>query len=129
MRTRLRHAPFVYYYYLVGIPYSAKPVRNYYYRAAFIEAVKIIYNLSLVVGIKRVGGLVKKDEVRVLVHGSGYQYSLLLPLAQAVPVMADFRVELQWQAHYVILNASRFRGFCHTLLVNVVVVNGNVPRD
>lgn len=81
MCTNFCHLSFIYDYYLIGVSYGTKSMSNNNNGAVFVEAVKVLYNFSLVICVKRVGRLIKKYEIWILVYSPSYQYSLFLSLA------------------------------------------------
>lgn len=80
------HLSFIQHYNLVGILYRTQSVSHDNYRFSFIELIKMFHDHALIVGVERVGGFVKEDIVGVLIHGSRYQDTLFLSLAQAYTV-------------------------------------------
>ena len=77
----------VYHHYPVCIFDGTQAVRHYDYRFPFVEFHQVFYNRPFIVGIQCIGGFVQKDVLRILVDGAGYQYPLLLPLAQSYAVL------------------------------------------
>ena len=57
----------------------------------------MFHNLFLVIGIQSICRFVQEDKLRILVHRTGDQDTLPLPLAHAVPFHADPRVVAQRQ--------------------------------
>ena len=101
---------------------------NYYNRLASIELIQVLHDASLVVGIKRVGCLVKENVVRILIDSSCYQNALLLPLAQSYAITPNLGVELQRQSHHVILDASYSNDilFLPRIYIKVVIIYINI---
>ena len=62
------------------------------HRPSFVEGVQLLHDLPLVVGVQSVRGLVKEDEVGILVHRPGDQDTLSLPLAHSVSLHAYLRI-------------------------------------
>ena len=111
---------------LVGIPDRAQAVGDDDNGLATVERVEILHDGPLVVGIERVGGFVEEDVVGILVHRTGDEDALPLPLAQPHAVTSYLRVVLQWQRHHIVVDARYLCGLQQTFLVNVAVVNSNV---
>jgi len=110
---------------LVSIPDRAQAVGDDDDGLATIECVEVLHDSPLVVGIKGVRRLVKEDVVGILVHRTGDEDALTLPLAQSHTVTAYLRVVFQWQRHYIVMYARYPSGLQQTFLVDVAVVNGS----
>lgn len=85
-------------YDIVRVPYRAEPVRHNDYCLVKKQAVEVLHYRTLIVSVQRVGRLVEKQELCVLVCCTRYQNPLLLPGAKTVTVYTDFRVVSEWQA-------------------------------
>lgn len=92
MRSGFRYPSLFYYYNPVGIPYGAESVRHYYRCPSFEEALQVLHDDTLVVGVQRIGGFVKEDKLRILIYGTGDEDALFLPLAQPVSFLPYFGV-------------------------------------
>ena len=114
---------------LVGIPDRAQAVGDDDNGLATVERVEILHDGPLVVGIERVGGLVEEDVVGILVHRTGDEDALPLPLAQPHAVTSYLRVVLQWQRHHIVVDARYPSGLQQSFLVDVAVVNSDVAGD
>ena len=68
---------------------------HYHNRLSFVELIQVLYDASLIVGIERVGRLVKEDIVWILIHRPCNQDTLLLSLAQSHAITSNLGVELQ----------------------------------
>ncbi len=64
-------------------------MRHENHRLILIELAEILHDVAFVLSIKRIGGLIKKDDVRILLDRPCYQYPLLLALAQTYAVLSD----------------------------------------
>ena len=82
MVANLNHLSLVKNYDLVGILYGTQAMSNNHNRLALIELIQVFHDITLIVGIKRVGCLVQEDIVWVLINSPCYQDALLLSLAQ-----------------------------------------------
>ena len=111
---------------LVGIPDRAQAVGDDDDGLATVERVEVLHDGPLVVGIERVGSLVEEDVVGILVHRTGDEDALPLPLAQPHAVTSYLRVVLQWQRHHIVVDARYLCGLQQTFLVDVTVVNSDV---
>jgi hypothetical protein len=80
---------------LVGILYRAEAMRRHDYSPSVIKLREVFHNFALVVGIERVGGLVKKYEIGIFIDCTGYQDALFLPLRKSYAVSTDYCIELR----------------------------------
>jgi len=83
MIANLNHLSMVDNYDLVGILHRTQSMRHNDHGLALIELIQVLNDASLVVGIERVGRLVKEDVVGILIHRPCYQDTLFLSLAQS----------------------------------------------
>jgi len=58
MGSRFHDLTMIYYNYLVCILYRAKTMSNNNHSLSLIKTIKVFYNLSLIIGIKRIGRLI-----------------------------------------------------------------------
>ena len=83
MVANLNHLSLVEDYDLVSILHRAQAMSNNHNRLALVELIQVLHDITLVVGIKRVGRLVQEDIVRILVNRYLYQDALLLKMAES----------------------------------------------
>ena len=103
---------------------------GHHYRCpSFEEALQVLHDDALVVGIQCVGGFVEEDEFRVLVHGAGDEYALFLSLAQSVPFLAYPGVVSQWQSLDESVYVCHFRRMPQAFLVDVLHPGGDVAGN
>ena len=129
MVARLDNFPVVDDDYLVSISDRAQAVGDDDDGLATIERIEVLHDGPLVIGIKGVGGLVKEDIIGILVHRTGDEDALPLPLAQPHAVTSYLRVVLQWQRHHIVVDARYPSGLQQSFLVDVAVVNSDVAGD
>lgn len=92
MRTDLDNPPFIKYDNLISIANRTKTMSNDYYCFTPIEAIQILYNSPLIIGIKRIGRLIEIEKSGILINRSSNQDPLPLPLADPLPIGANHRV-------------------------------------
>lgn len=129
MVTRLDDPPVINDDNLVGIPDCAQAVGNYDNGLAPVELVEIFHDSPFVVRIKRVGGFIKEDEVGILIHGTGNEYTLLLSLTQPYAVAACLSIVFQRKRHHIVVYTSYLCGLQEPLLVYVTIVDSDVAGD
>ena len=59
------------------------------YGTAFVESIQILNYCPLIFGIKGIGSFIQKDEIRILIDCTSYEYALFLSLAQSYSVSSD----------------------------------------
>lgn len=96
---------------------------------ALVELTQVLHDASLIVGIERVGRLVKEDIVWILIHRPCNQDTLFLSLAKSHAITPNLGVELQRQSHHVILDASYLGSFQQPFLVYIAIINSNISCD
>ena len=89
---------------------------------ALIEHIQVLHDTSLIVGIERVGRLVKEDIVWILIHRPCNQDTLFLSLAQTYAITSNLGIEFQRQSHYVILDASYLGSFQQPFLIYIAII-------
>ncbi len=55
----------------------------------------MLHYLALIIRIQCIGGFIKKQVIRILIHRTGYQNTLSLPLADAISFHTDFSIVSQ----------------------------------
>lgn len=70
MVANLNHLSLIKDHDLVGILHRAQAMSNNHNRLALVELIQVLHDITLVVGIKRVGRLVQEDIVWVLINNS-----------------------------------------------------------
>lgn len=88
----LYHFPLIENNDVVGVFDGAEPVSHNQYCLSLIELMKVLHNNFLVVSIKRICCFIEEDIFQVLVHGTSYQQSLSLPLADSAAFHPDFSI-------------------------------------
>lgn len=88
------------YHYLVGTFYRTKSVSHHHYCLILKKIIQLLYNFPFIVGIKRIGGLIKKQVIRIFIDGTRYEQPLLLTLAKACTLCTYFRIETIGKAFY-----------------------------
>lgn len=114
---------------VVRIPDRAQTVRHHDHRAAPVKPVQVLHDLFLVVGVQGIRRLVQEDKLRILVHRTGDQDTLPLPLANAVPFHADPRVVAQRQRVDELPDIRHRNGMQQPLPVDRFSPHRNVTRD
>lgn len=129
MVTRLNHPAVVNYHYLVSIADGTQAMGNDDDCLAFIELVKVLYDGTLIVRVKRVRCLVKENVIRILVHGTCNEDTLLLSLAQSDTIASDLRIVLQRQRQDIVFDARYLGGSKQLFFVYVTIINRYVASD
>ena len=129
MVANLNHLSLVDDHDLVGILYGTQAMSNNHNRLALIELIQVFHDITLIVGIKRVGCLVQEDIVWVLINSPCYQDALLLSLAQSYAITPNLGVELQRQGHHIIPDASYLSSFHQTGFIYFCIIHSYVAPD
>jgi hypothetical protein len=71
---------------------GAQPMRYNHHGSSLEKLIQVFKNNLFVIGIKCIGGLIKKDKLGVFVYGSCNQNSLLLTLTQPMALATNLCV-------------------------------------
>ena len=100
---------------------------HYQDRPSFAEIQQIPGNDSFIVGIQRVGSLIKKHERRVLIERTGDKDTLFLSPAQPHAFSPHHRLVFQGQFLYELFQVGLTGGGPETCTVYMLVLHRNVP--
>ncbi len=126
MSSDFNNSSIFYNYNFVSIFNSRKPMCNNNNSSSFIEFFKILYNLSFILCIQRIGCFVKKYEIRIFIYRSCYKYALFLSLTNANSITANYCIIFQWKRHNIIVDTSYFSCIFQLINTNFPIINGNI---
>ncbi len=95
--SRLHHTTTIEHHDIVSITYRRKPMGHHHHCTPFVKSGKILHDCSLILRIKRICSLIKKNIRRIAIDGSCYEHPLLLPLTESDSVRTYLRVIFQRQ--------------------------------
>ena len=112
----------------VGVHHRGQPMGNYQCGAPFGQAVEGRPDVPFGFGIQRAGGLVKKQDWRVLEHRTRNGDALTLTTRELEPAVPDDRVVPVGQCRDEIMSGSRLGGLDDVFIAGIRAAKSNVCR-
>ena len=97
MSTEFFNLSFIYYHNLICIPNRAKTMSNYNNCSVLKCGIQRCNNLLFINSVKRVGGFIEEQIMRITIQSSCDEQALFLSAAKATPLLSYLRVKASWQ--------------------------------
>lgn len=126
----LFHDPaFIHHDDLVGMLDGAEPMGDDDGCFVFADRVEVIFDLVFIAGVQRVGGLIQKQIVGLLVDGAGDEQPLPLPLAQSLSFGTYFGIKMLGKGEDQVEDIGHPGGVFQAFEIDVFVGQGDVVQN
>src|SRR5438045_6138510 len=108
-------------------------MRHYYY-SSFIALlvfpaeviIKVLNNNAFIIGVERIGSLIKKYILRIFINGACNKNPLTLALADLQTIISDLCLKPQGQRHNKIVNVGNFTSFNKCYIIYRFTIKRNI---